>query len=186
MDIERYRRIRLINFNRIPIPEFIGESLGIRLFIEKESEGFDANDVLPEKIRKIFLESDKDSVRHEGLVYQRYRGHATIERGIQEYTCSEDITEKAKSMLSSYPIEDYLSFLRQSTGKELSITNLLKQVKDSNMPLYFLDYGPAGNRSFLCKISFASDYGGGSITSSRINIPLADLKYSPVSKSRKK
>ena len=180
MKLKACREIRVLSFTRLETPKYIGAAQGQVVLAERPSEGLRRKDILPSDIRAKF-KGDTNCVRAGGLVYSKYEGHLTLKRGIQEYTCSEDMTAEFKFLMAFFStIEDYLESINILVGRELPTERLFYRIKDEALPLEFYDLASRDKGIGLTKIQLEACHSSGRLTFPRIVVPLAEMKYKVV------
>jgi hypothetical protein len=183
MKLKNCLRIVIEEVQELEIPRYIGERVAEMVFAEKRVPGLHLSEreILPANIRRRFRESRESSVRHRGRVYSKYRGHLTLSHGIQEYTCSKDITERARGLLDESRFYEYLEWLRDQRGIELDTLELFEQLGARKDNFAFIDRDENSRIYGQFDLQFQADYNrhfsNPGFSLPNIVVPLAEVKY---------
>ena len=115
--VDDYPLIVISNFERLAIPEIIPHALPKDTYWD---QGVD-KEILPEPIKNLFAASGKDTIVHEGMVYQK----RCFPPEMHYYECSHDVTAVFHEVFDSSLVQDQLKALEQLVGKEITRKELL-------------------------------------------------------------
>ncbi|MBI4143702.1 hypothetical protein HY486_00445 [Candidatus Woesearchaeota archaeon] len=118
--VEDYPKIYVSSFTRIELPELIGG--GHRDFHPEKRVRACVNNPLPRAVLKLFKDTGKDQVSHEGILYEKHKGR---KQEMVWYESSKDITQAVRNIVSSPPIKASLLALEGFVSKEVAITDIM-------------------------------------------------------------
>jgi hypothetical protein len=180
--LEHYPIIYIADFNRVEVPELIGDSFG-DLHPETKSKQ-SMNEPLPKAVRKLFQETRKDALSYEGVLYQKME--CLSHDGLVWYQSSRDITELVKGAVARPQIQETLSALEGYVGQEVLTRKLLalpafrggiKSGDYYDLSLSFYDAGQTESGLRICRINLNGGWSGGSISCASLSQDLAEMNY---------
>ncbi|MEA3343700.1 MAG: hypothetical protein U9Q92_06035 [archaeon] len=171
----------IARFKKLKLPEIIGSQRHEALYTEKRLKNH-YNVLLPKHILKLFQNSRKDVISHEGIAYRKLSCFPPDEA--TRYESSEDVTDIVKKAAQSRRVQNTLTALESFRGKEVLTKNLLAlpgfkkftigKYKDVSLSLFEEE---RQNSMRVCRLYLSAGWGRGHLRVASISVDLAQIEY---------